>query len=344
MFLVFLMRSPIPSVFIQGLGAYAPARRLTNEDLSHIVETTDEWIVSRSGIRERRVAAPGESCADLATAAALAAIEDAKIAREDIDLVIVATVSSESPVPSTACRVQQKLGLRPGIAAFDIVAACSGFIYLLQVANHMLRAGDYKHALIIAAERLSSIVDWEDRTTCVLFGDGAGAAVISKCEKPYVGILGNVLGADGTKGDLLAVNPRTGPKPESKAELPVGTHTIFMSGREIFKNAVRVMSQACRGVLEKCGVTPAQLSLIVPHQANLRIIDAIAEDLELPKELFKVNLDRYGNTSAASIPIALTEAYHEGRVKDGDLVLLVAFGGGFTWGATLIQWHKESEA
>jgi 3-oxoacyl-[acyl-carrier-protein] synthase-3 len=305
------------------------------------VETTDEWIVSRSGIRERRVAAPGESCADLAIAAAAAAIEDAKIAREDIDLLIVATVSAESPVPSTACRVQQKLGLRTGIAAFDIAAACSGFIYLLQIANHMLRAGDYKHALIVASERLSSIVDWEDRTTCVLFGDGAGAAVVSKCDKPYVGILGNVLGADGNKGDLLAVNPRVGPKPASKAELPVGTHTVSMNGKEIFKNAIRVMSQACRSVLEKCNVTPDQLSLIVPHQANLRIIDAIASELGLPLELFKVNLDRYGNTSAASIPIALTEAYLEGRVRDGDLILLVAFGGGFTWGATLIRWHKD---
>ncbi|MDR2512980.1 MAG: ketoacyl-ACP synthase III [Puniceicoccales bacterium] len=334
------MRSPTPSVFIQGIGAYKPERRLTNDDLSRIVDTSDEWIRTRSGIRERRIAALGESNADLGAAAAAAAIQDAGISREDIDLLIVATVSAEGPVPSTACQIQQKLGLRSGIPAFDIAAACSGFVYLLQIASHMLRAGDYRSALIVATEKLSGITDWQDRATCVLFGDGAGAAVVAKCDEPYVGILGNVLGADGTRGDLLTVSPRTGPKPASVADLPVGTHVIGMNGREIFRNAVRVMSQACRGVLEKCNVPASRLSLIIPHQANLRIIDAIASDLELPLQCFKLNLERVGNTSAASIPLALEEAYREGQIKVGDYILLVAFGGGFTWGATLIKWYQ----
>ena len=255
-------------------------------------------------------------------------------------MLIVATVSAEGSVPSTACQIQQKLGLRPGIPAFDITAACSGFIYLLQIASHMLRAGEYKNALIVATEKLSGITDWQDRTTCVLFGDGAGAAVVAKCDVPYVGILGNVLGADGTRGDLLTVSPRTGPRPPSVENLPVGTHIIGMNGREIFRNAVRVMSQACRSVLEKCNVQASQLSLIIPHQANLRIIDAIASELELPLQRFKLNLDRVGNTSAASIPLALEEAYREDLVKNGDYILLVAFGGGFTWGATLIKWYQ----
>ncbi|MDR2863166.1 MAG: ketoacyl-ACP synthase III [Puniceicoccales bacterium] len=337
------MRTPTPSVFIQGIGAYKPERRLTNEDLSCIVETSDEWIRTRSGISERHIAAPGETVADMGAAAARDAIRNANIPPEAIDLVVVATISAPSSVPSTACRIQQKLGLRPDIPAFDVAAACSGFLYLLQIANLMLRAGDYRHALIIASEQLSGIVDWQDRTTCVLFGDGAGAAVVSKCDVPYVGILGNVLGADGTKGDLLAVNLRTGPKPESVAGLPVGNHVISMNGKEVFKNAVRVMSHSCRAVLKKCDVSVEQISLIIPHQANMRIIEAIADELQVGLERVKINLDRYGNTSAASIPIALEEAWQEGRIKNGDLVLLVAFGGGFTWGSTLIKWYQPEK-
>lgn len=334
------MRSPTPSVFIRGLGAYKPERRLTNEDLSRIVETSDEWIRSRSGICERRVAAPGETTADLGAAAAEAALRDAGVARDEIDLVIVATASAESTVPSTACLLQRKLGLRANIPAFDISAACSGFLYLLQIANHMLRAGDYRNALVVASEKLSRIVDWQDRATCVLFGDGAGAAVVSKCDVPHVGILGNVLGADGSKGDLLAVAPRQEPPPAPVEGLPVGTHKIVMNGKEVFKNAVRVMSQACREVLAKCSVGIDQVALIIPHQANVRIIEAIVDELGVERGRVKVNLERYGNTSAASIPIALEEACREGLVKEGEYILLVAFGGGFTWAATLLKWFQ----
>jgi 3-oxoacyl-[acyl-carrier-protein] synthase-3 len=334
------MTSPAPSVYIKSLGAYAPERRLTNRDLARIVDTTDEWITTRSGIRERRIAAPGETNADLAAKAAAVALENARISPSEIDLLIVATASSEGPVPSIACRVHHKLGLRSNIPSFDIAAACSGFLYLLQIAVQMLRAGEYRNALVIASEKLSGITDWQDRSTCVLFGDGAGAAVLSKDVSGGASILGTVLGSDGSKGDLLSVNPRTAPKPHSVEGLPVGSHVISMNGREIFKNAVRVMSQACRDVLEKCNVSPSQLALIIPHQANVRIIDAIADDLALAPDLFKINLDRYGNTSAASIPIALDEALREGRVKNGDILLLVAFGGGFTWGATLLKWNQ----
>jgi 3-oxoacyl-[acyl-carrier-protein] synthase-3 len=330
-------------VYVQGLGSYAPSRILANEELASIVDTSDEWIITRSGIRERHIAAPDETGADMAAKAAQAALADAHISPEDIDLLIVATVSDDTPVPSVACRVHSKIGLKSGVPAFDITAACSGFIYLLQIANHMLRAGDYRRALVIATEKLSRITDWTDRSTCVLFGDAAGAAVLAKCDIPHAGILGNVLGADGTKGDLLAVNPRNAPAPVFPAALPSGTHTIAMNGREVFKNAVRVMSQACRSVLAKCATDPAQLALIIPHQANIRIIEAISDELKIPLSRFKINLDRYGNTSAASIPLALDEAYRAGEIKEGDLVLLVAFGGGFTWGASLIRWQKNPE-
>lgn len=338
------MRSPTPSVFLLGLGAYVPERRLTNDDLSQIVDTSDEWIRTRSGIAERRIAGPEEFASDMGTRAAERAIAQAGIDKADIDLVIVATITPDTPIPSTACHIQRKLGLRTDIPAFDITAACSGFIYLLQIANHMLRAGNYQNALIIATEKLSSVVDWQDRTTCVLFGDGAGAAVVSKCDTPYVGILGNVLGADGTKGDMLACRLRAEPAPTNSAGLPIGTHTVTMNGKEVFKNAVRVMSQSCRAVLEKCKVSTDELSLIIPHQANFRIIDAIADELKVDKSKVMMNLEKYGNTSAASIPIALEQAFTEGRIKNGDKILLVAFGGGLTWGATLLQWHQPAQA
>ncbi|MDR1498024.1 MAG: ketoacyl-ACP synthase III [Puniceicoccales bacterium] len=340
------------SVHIRGLGIYTPSRRLTNHDLTRIVDTTDEWIVSRSGIKERRIAAPGETNADLAAKAAKTALEKANVSPDEIDLLIVATASAESSVPSVACSIHHKLGLRPGIPSFDVSAACSGFLYLLQIAVQMLRSGEYHNALVVASEKLSAITDWQDRSTCVLFGDGAGAAVLAiadsnnggayipSASRPSASILGTVLGSDGSKGDLLSIVPRTPPFPQPQENLPVGTHVISMNGREIFRNAVRVMSQACRDVLKKCNVQPSQLALIIPHQANLRIIDAIAGELDLPLELFKVNLDRYGNTSAASIPIALDEAIHETRLKNGDIFLLVAFGGGFTWGATLLKWNQ----
>lgn len=332
------MRTPTPSVYIRGLGVYTPERRLTNEELAKQVDTTDEWIRTRSGISERRIAAEGENPSDMGVNAALVAIERAGIRKDEIDLIICATMTPDMTFPSTACLIGAKLGLA-GVPAFDITAACSGFIYLLQVGNHMLRAGEYRNILIVGTEKLSSVVDWQDRGTCVLFGDAAGAAVLSKCDVPYVGILGNVLGADGSNPELLYCPAGGAAKPASAETVANREHYLRMNGKEIFKQASRVMAASCEKVLEKCGVTSDQVTCFVPHQANIRIIEAVAKQLGIGMDRFPLNLDRYGNTSAASIPLALEEAWREGRFKNGDYVLLVAFGAGLTWGATLIKWH-----
>jgi 3-oxoacyl-[acyl-carrier-protein] synthase III len=332
------MRTPTPSVYIRGLGVYTPERRLTNEELAKQVDTTDEWIRTRSGISERRIAADGENPSDMGVNAALVAIERAGIRKDEIDLIICATMTPDMAFPSTACLIGAKLGLN-GVPAFDITAACSGFIYLLQVGNHMLRAGEYRNILIVGTEKLSSIVDWQDRGTCVLFGDAAGAAVLSKCDEPYVGILGNVLGADGSNPELLYCPAGGAAKPASAETVANREHYLRMNGKEIFKLAARVMAASCEKVLEKCGVTSDQVTCFVPHQANIRIIEAVAKQLGIGMDRFPLNLDRYGNTSAASIPLALEEAWRAGRFKKGDYVLLVAFGAGLTWGATLIKWH-----
>jgi 3-oxoacyl-[acyl-carrier-protein] synthase-3 len=326
------------SVIIAGVGSYSPAKILTNDDLSKLVDTSDEWIFTRSGIRERRIAAADEACSDLAVKAATAALADAKVSAADIDLLIVATCTPDLPLPSTACIVQNKLGIPAHATCFDIAAACSGFLYALEIAYGQLQTNRYKRALIIGAEKLSTITDWTDRTTCVLFGDGAGAAVLMKDSRPDIGILGTDLGADGEFVDNLYI-PAGGSRTPATAEtVAKRDHCIRMNGKEVFKSAVRVMETVAREMMEQHQLKPDQISLVIPHQANIRIIEALAGNLKMPMDKFYVNLDRYGNTSSATIPLALDEARRAGKIKPGDLTLLVAFGAGLTYGATLIRW------
>lgn len=326
------------SVVIAGVGSYAPERVVTNADLSKIVDTTDEWIQTRSGIRERRIAAEDQSTSDLAIRAAQSALDDAKVAASEIDLLIVATCTPDLPLPATACIVQHKLGIPAHATCFDISAACSGFLYALEIAYGQLQTNRYKRALIIGAEKLSSITDWKDRTTCVLFGDAAGAAVLRKVDQPGIGILGSDLGADGEFVDKLYIPGGGSRCPASTKSVEGREHFIRMNGREVFKSAVRVMETVAREMMEQHQLTPDQLSLVIPHQANIRIIEALAGNLKVPMERVFVNLDRYGNTSAASIPLALDEARRSGRIKPGDLTLMVAFGAGLTYGAALVRW------
>jgi 3-oxoacyl-[acyl-carrier-protein] synthase-3 len=326
------------STVILGTGSYAPERILTNGDLAKMVDTSDEWIRARSGIRERRIAAAGEATSDLAVEASKRALRDAGVDASEIDLVVVATVTPDSPMPSTSCIIQHKLGVPTTAACFDLNAACSGFIYALDTACAMLASGRYRKALVIGAEKLSSVVDWQDRGTCLLFGDGAGAAVVGLSDTPGIGLIGTRLGALGEDTDLLCIPAGGSRLPTSAETIASGGHFIKMKGKEVFKLAVRVMEEAARDILEQHGIPATQIGLVIPHQANLRIIDAIAQYLELPVERFFVNVDRYGNTSAASIPIALDEARKGGRIKPGDLTLLVAFGAGLTYGSALIRW------
>jgi 3-oxoacyl-[acyl-carrier-protein] synthase-3 len=316
------------SVIIAGVGSYAPARILTNEDLTKIVDTSDEWIRTRSGIRERHIAGPEEATSDLAIKAAASALQDAGVSAAEVDILIVATATPDYPIPATACVVQHKLGIRPHATCFDISAACSGFLYAMEIAYGQLLTGRYKCALIIGAEKLSTIVDWTDRTTCVLFGDGAGAAVLKKVDQPGIGIIGSDLGADGAMLELL-YTPGGGSRcPTSPKTIEDKQHFLRMKGKEVFKNAVRVMETVAREMVEQHHLTLDQINLVIPHQANMGV----------PLERFYVNLDRYGNTSAASIPLALDEARRTGRIKPGDYTLLVAFGAGLTYGSTLIRW------
>jgi 3-oxoacyl-[acyl-carrier-protein] synthase-3 len=326
------------STVILGTGSYAPDRILTNEDLSKMVDTSDEWIRARSGIRERRIAAANEATSDLAIKAAGRALENSRVPASEIDLVVVATVTPDHLMPSTACIVQHKLGIPTSAACFDVNAACSGFIYALDTACAMLGSGRYRKALVIGAEKLSSVVDWQDRGTCLLFGDGAGAVVIGLEDAPGTGLLGTKLGALGEDTDLLYIPSGGSRMPTSAESIARGDQFIKMKGKEVFKLAVRVMEEAARDILEQHGLAAHQIDLVIPHQANLRIIDAIAQYLELPVDRFFVNVDRYGNTSAASIPIAMDEARRTGRIKKGDLTLLVAFGAGLTYGSALIRW------
>jgi 3-oxoacyl-[acyl-carrier-protein] synthase-3 len=326
------------STVILGTGSYAPDRILTNEDLSKMVDTSDEWIRARSGIRERRIAAANEATSDLAIKAAGRALENSRVPASEIDLVVVATVTPDHLMPSTACIVQHKLGIPTTAACFDVNAACSGFIYALDTACAMLGSGRYRKALVIGAEKLSCVVDWQDRGTCLLFGDGAGAVVIGVEDAPGIGLLGTRLGALGEDTDLLYIPSGGSRLPTSAESIARGDQFIKMKGKEVFKLAVRVMEEAARDILEQHGLAAHQIDLVIPHQANLRIIDAIAQYLELPVDRFFVNVDRYGNTSAASIPIAMDEARRTGRIKKGDLTLLVAFGAGLTYGSALIRW------
>ncbi|MXQ53238.1 beta-ketoacyl-ACP synthase III [Shimazuella alba] len=324
------------SVGILGTGAYLPEKRLTNADLEQMVDTSDEWITSRTGIKERRIAADHEASSDLAVHAARQALDKAGISAEQVDLIIVATVTPDMSFPATACLVQEQIGAHKA-ATFDLSAACTGFIYGISTATQFIATGSYKYALVIGVECLSRIVDWTDRNTCVLFGDGAGAAVLGPVKEGY-GFQSFELGGDGSGKDLLKVEAGGSRLPASESTVANRMHSLFMNGREVFKFAVRMMTSASDEVLTKANLTMEDIDLFVPHQANLRIIEAAMKRYGLAAEKVVVNLDRYGNMSSASIPVALHEAIEEGRVSDGDTIVLCGFGGGLTWGATVLNW------
>ena len=324
------------SVVIKGTGSYTPANIKTNDDLAEFVDTSEEWIFTRTGIKERRFATEGENTSHMGTEASRRALANAGIQASDVDLVIVATITPDMPFPSTACLIQTQLGVS-NAACMDIEAACSGFLYIMEVAASLIKTGRYQNALIVGTEKLSSILDWEDRTTCVLFGDGAGAAVLGPSDCPQTGLLDFKLGADGANGEVLFMPGGGSANPATGASIDNRLHFLKMRGKEVFKLAVKVMQQAAKEILEQNGLNSDQLTCVIPHQANLRIIELLSSRLEIPMDRFYINLERYGNTSAASIPIALDEAFRDGRINSGDLVLLVAFGAGLTWGATLVR-------
>jgi 3-oxoacyl-[acyl-carrier-protein] synthase-3 len=321
---------------ILGVGKYLPEKVLTNKDLEKMVDTTDEWIVTRTGIKERRIAAKDEVTSDMAVKAAREALKSAGMKPEDIDFIIVATITPDMFFPSTACQLQYKLGI-VNVPAFDISVACSGFVYGLTIADQFIKSGLYKHILVVAAEKLSAITDWEDRSTCILFGDGAGAAILGPVKEG--GILATHLGADGSKGDLLQLPAGGSRMPASKTTVESKLHTIKMEGNILFKHAVKIMADAALAVTEPLGLKGDDISIIIPHQANLRILNALAKRMGVdPQKKVYLNIEKYGNMSAASSAVALAEAVEEGRIKKGDIILMDAFGGGLTWGALVIKW------
>lgn len=325
-----------PYAHITGWGMAVPERILTNHDLEGMVDTTDRWIRERTGIRQRRIASADQTTASLGTEAALKALRMAKLGPRQVDLIIVATSSPEHLFPATACLVQDRIGAVQA-GAFDLSAACTGFICGLDLASQSIRSGAIKNAVVIGSETLSRLIDWEDRNTCILFGDGAGAFVLQASDEPG-GVLSSVMRSDGSGGDLLSVPAGGSCLPTSNETILNGQHYIHMNGREVFRFATRVMAQATRQVVESAHLTLKDIHTIVPHQANIRIIEAAARGLRLPMDRFVVNLERYGNTSTASIPIATCEAAAKGRIRPGDRLVFVGFGAGLTWGAVVAQW------
>ncbi|WP_199617885.1 beta-ketoacyl-ACP synthase III [Paenibacillus alkalitolerans] len=324
-------------VGVHGTGKYVPERILTNQDLEQMVETNDEWIVTRTGIKERRIASEQEAASDLAYEASRIALENAGIGPERLGLIIVSTMTPDVACPSTACILQERLGAK-NAAAFDLSAACSGFVYGLANGANFIASGMYDYVLVVGSEVLSRVTDYTDRNTCILFGDGAGAVVLGPTEEGR-GFLSFELGADGSGGSLLRGGCVGGSRYPKESDLPEGmTPHIWQNGREVFKFAVRIMETLTESVLAKAGKTKRDIDLLVPHQANIRIIHAAMEKLELSEDQVMINVDRYGNISAATIPIALAEAVEEGRVKKGDTVVLVGFGGGLTWGGAVLTW------
>jgi 3-oxoacyl-[acyl-carrier-protein] synthase-3 len=323
------MSTPVRASGITGLGYYVPSRVVTNDDMAQFVDTNDEWIRSRTGIGERRFAADNESVADMAEHAARAALLDAGVLPEQVQLIIVATCTGDFHFPSTAALLQDRLGATCG--AFDLGAACAGFTYALAVAAQFVAGGTYDKVLVVAAEAMSRLLDWNDRTTCVLFGDGAGAVVVEAAPEGH-GMIGFDLGADGSGGPLLKVSSRL--MPEEKNASPF----IVQNGREVYRFAVNIMGESTSRAIRNAGLQDSDLDLLVPHQANIRIIEAAAKRLGLPMEQVFVNLEKYGNTSAASIPIALCEARDAGKVRSGDIIATVGFGGGVTWASCVMKW------
>jgi len=322
-------------VGIIGVGEYLPKKILTNADLEKMVDTSDEWITTRTGIKQRRLVASNEAASDLATNAAREALKNARLKAQDLDLIIVATISPDMQFPSTACFVQVALGAK-NAACFDISAACSGFVYAIVIAQQFIARGTYKNILVIGTEVLSSITDWQDRNTCVLFGDGAGAAVLSEVKSG--GILSSYLGTDGSMTGLLMLPAGGSRNPATHKTIDKRLHYLKMEGNEVFKLAVTIMTDAAQAALKKAGLECKDINLVIPHQANIRIILAMAKRLGLTKERVYLNIEKYGNMSSASTATALCEAVREGRIKKGDIVLLDAFGAGLVWGACLIKW------
>jgi len=318
-----------------GTGSYAPDRILTNLDLEKLVDTSDEWIQSRTGIRERRIADPDVATSDIAYEASLKALESSGVDARDLDGIIVGTVTPDYLFPSTACILQSRLGAKKAFA-FDILAGCSGFLYALQAGKGIIGSGDAQKILIIGAETLSKITDFQDRSTCILFGDGAGAAVISASETP--GILSTCLGANGDEWELLYMPGGGSRIPPSEESIKNRSHFLKMKGKEVFKEAVKALESSSLEAIKRADITPEEIDLFIPHQANYRILEAVRKRVGLPEEKVFSNLDRYGNTSSASVPIALDEAVRSGRVKEGDTILISVFGAGFTWGAAVIRW------
>jgi 3-oxoacyl-[acyl-carrier-protein] synthase III len=324
------------SASIIGTGSYTPERILTNDDLSRMVDTSDEWITTRTGIKERRVAAKDEQTSDMAAKAALRAIEQAKISPTEIDLILVATATPDMIFPATACFVQQKIGAIKA-ACLDVSAACAGFLFAVEIAQQFITSHTYDTVLVIGADKLTSITNWKDRNTCVLFGDGAGAALLAHRGDAH-GVISTYMGSDGAFADILFM-PGGGSKTPITAEnAHLSLVTIHMSGKEVYKQAVTAMLAASRKAIEQAGLTVEDIACIIPHQANLRIIEAVGERLGIPREKVFVNVDRYGNTSAAAVAIALDEANRSGQIKKGDYVLMVVFGGGLTWASTIVEW------
>jgi len=324
-------------VFVAGTGSYVPEKVLTNDELATRVDTSDEWIVTRTGIKERRIAREDEFTSHMASAAARNALEQAGMDAADIDLIIVATITPDTPTPATACHVQQQLGAKKAVA-FDISAACSGFLYAMKIAKRMIASGAFENALIIGAEKLSAVTNWSDRTTCVLFGDGAGAAVLKKSGAGDGDIVATEMGSDGTLTHLLEIPGGGTACPINSENVDKNLQTLSMLGKEVFKHAVTRMKQASETVIERAGWSPEDIACVIPHQANLRIIDAIADRLAVPNDKVFVNLHKYGNTSAAAVAIALDEAHRTGAFKRGDKIVLVVFGAGLTWAAAAIEW------
>lgn len=328
--------SPVP-VVVAGTGSYVPEKVLTNEELAKMVDTSDEWIVTRTGIRERRIAAKDEFTSHMATAAARRALEQAGMKVEDVELIVVATITPDTPTPATACHVQQQLGAVKAVA-FDISAACSGFLYAMKICKRLISDGAFANALIIGAEKLSTVTNWEDRATCVLFGDGAGAAVLRRAEPGEGSIVATEMGTDGSLTHLLEIPGGGSACPITAENVGQHLHALNMQGKEVFKFAVNRMKEASEKVIARAGWEAHDIACVIPHQANLRIIDAIADRLAVPNERVFVNLHKYGNTSAAAVAIALDEAHRGGAFKRGDKIVLVVFGAGLTWAAAAIEW------
>jgi 3-oxoacyl-[acyl-carrier-protein] synthase-3 len=326
----------LPASAIVGTGRYAPVKALTNADLEKMVDTSDAWITERTGIRERRIAADGENTSDMAAAAARAALESAGLTARDLDMIIVGTVTGDSPMPATAVNVQQKIGAE-NIPAFDISAACAGFLYGLSIGDQFIRTGQMKRVLVVGVELLSRVLNWSDRTTCVLFGDGAGAVVLGPSGDTGRGVISTKIFTDGSLACTLTIPGGGSDLPLTHAGLDEAKNKVQMVGSEVFKVAVRNLTSASKAAIEAAGLSAGDIDWVVAHQANLRILTQVANRLDIPPERFVINIERYGNTSSASIPIALDEALKDGRIKPGQTVLMCALGAGISWGSALVR-------